>query len=187
MSRPPKADAASATSLVTSSATPVSARKPMTVAPVAPAISEAAACAASSSRAHSATLTPSAASSRATAYPMPRVPPVTSAFLPAMPKSIGSLRLIALCACPTRSVSPSYDMTVLSYENRTGHHAGRFCYCSPIALPRPYAANVVPNTTATIDMSLMRMLSDGPDVSLKGSPTVSPTTAAACSFEPLPP
>ena len=35
------------------------------------------------------------------------------------------------------------------------------------------------NTRATIDISLMRMFSDGPEVSLKGSPTVSPTTAAA--------
>merc|ERR1719258_165210 len=31
----------------------------------------------------------------------------------------------------------------------------------------------------TMDMSLMRMLSAGPDVSLKGSPTVSPTTQAS--------
>ena len=29
-------------------------------------------------------------------------------------------------------------------------------------------------------MVLMRTLSDGPDVSLKGSPTVSPVTVAAC-------
>ena len=33
-------------------------------------------------------------------------------------------------------------------------------------------------TMLTIDMSLMRMLSEGPDVSLKGSPTVSPTMVA---------
>ena len=31
------------------------------------------------------------------------------------------------------------------------------------------------------------MFIDGPEVSLKGSPTVSPTTAAACVSEPLPP
>ena len=30
-------------------------------------------------------------------------------------------------------------------------------------------------------MSLMRMLSDGPDVSLNGSPTVSPMTFASCT------
>ena len=33
-------------------------------------------------------------------------------------------------------------------------------------------------TMLTIDMSLMRMLRLGPEVSLKGSPTVSPTTVA---------
>lgn len=33
-------------------------------------------------------------------------------------------------------------------------------------------------TMETIDMSLMRMLSEGPLVSLKGSPTVSPTMVA---------
>ena len=34
------------------------------------------------------------------------------------------------------------------------------------------------NTTATMLMSFTRMFSDGPDVSLQGSPTVSPMTAA---------
>ena len=33
-------------------------------------------------------------------------------------------------------------------------------------------------TSAIIDISLIRMLMDGPEVSLNGSPTVSPTTAA---------
>ena len=33
-------------------------------------------------------------------------------------------------------------------------------------------------TSATTDISLSRMFSDGPEVSLNGSPTVSPTTAA---------
>ncbi len=42
-------------------------------------------------------------------------------------------------------------------------------------------------TMETIDMSLMRMFRLGPAVSLKGSPTVSPTTAALCAEEPLPP
>jgi len=35
-----------------------------------------------------------------------------------------------------------------------------------------------PNTRETIAESLMRMLIAGPEVSLRGSPTVSPTTAA---------
>lgn len=34
------------------------------------------------------------------------------------------------------------------------------------------------NTIDTIDMSLISMLSEGPEVSLNGSPTVSPTTPA---------
>ena len=42
-------------------------------------------------------------------------------------------------------------------------------------------------TMLTIDMSLMRMFNDGPEVSLNGSPTVSPTTAALWASEPLPP
>ena len=43
------------------------------------------------------------------------------------------------------------------------------------------------NTTDTIDINLIKILSDGPDVSLKGSPTVSPTTVALCASDPLPP
>ena len=42
-------------------------------------------------------------------------------------------------------------------------------------------------TMATMDISLTRMLRLGPDVSLKGSPTVSPTTVALCTSLPLPP
>ena len=34
------------------------------------------------------------------------------------------------------------------------------------------------NTMETMDISLIRILSEGPDVSLKGSPTVSPTILA---------
>ena len=40
---------------------------------------------------------------------------------------------------------------------------------------------------ATIVMTLMTMFIAGPDVSLKGSPTVSPMTAALCCSDPLPP
>ena len=42
-------------------------------------------------------------------------------------------------------------------------------------------------TMETMDMSLMRMLREGPEVSLKGSPTVSPTTVAWWEEEFLPP
>jgi hypothetical protein len=40
---------------------------------------------------------------------------------------------------------------------------------------------------ATTDMSLINIFSEGPEVSLKGSPTVSPTTAAEWAGLPLPP
>ncbi|MFS7981943.1 hypothetical protein Hanom_Chr10g00956981 [Helianthus anomalus] len=36
-------------------------------------------------------------------------------------------------------------------------------------------------------MSLIRMFSDGPEVSFKGSPTVSPITAALCGSDPFGP
>ena len=42
-------------------------------------------------------------------------------------------------------------------------------------------------TIDTILISFIRMLSDGPDVSLNGSPTVSPTTVALWQSEFLPP
>ena len=52
---------------------------------------------------------------------------------------------------------------------------------------RNHYTKMGPKTTATIDISLSRMLSEGPEVSLNGSPTVSPTTAALWASEPLPP
>ena len=42
-------------------------------------------------------------------------------------------------------------------------------------------------TMATMLISLISMLRLGPDVSLNGSPTVSPTTVALCTSPPLPP
>ncbi len=38
-------------------------------------------------------------------------------------------------------------------------------------------------TSEMIAISLIRMFNDGPDVSFKGSPMVSPTTAALCSSD----
>ena len=38
-------------------------------------------------------------------------------------------------------------------------------------------------TRATIDISLMRIFIEGPDVSLNGSPTVSPVTDALCGSD----
>lgn len=42
-------------------------------------------------------------------------------------------------------------------------------------------------TMETMLINLMRMFRDGPEVSLKGSPTVSPTTVALWFSEPFPP
>ena len=42
-------------------------------------------------------------------------------------------------------------------------------------------------TMETMAISFSRILSEGPAVSLNGSPTVSPTTAALCGSEPFPP
>ncbi len=43
--------------------------------------------------------------------------------------------------------------------------------------PQDYSRGAI--TRLTIAITLMRMFMEGPEVSLKGSPTVSPTTAAA--------
>jgi hypothetical protein len=43
------------------------------------------------------------------------------------------------------------------------------------------------NTSDSTAISLIRMLSDGPDVSLSGSPMVSPITAALCGSDPFGP
>ena len=40
-------------------------------------------------------------------------------------------------------------------------------------------------TNDTTDISLINIFNDGPDVSLNGSPTVSPTTAALCASDPF--
>src|SRR5690554_8034510 len=42
-------------------------------------------------------------------------------------------------------------------------------------------------TNETMDVNLIKILREGPEVSLKGSPTVSPTTAALWASEPFPP
>ena len=44
--------------------------------------------------------------------------------------------------------------------------------------------NSGPNISETMAISFRRMLSDGPEVSLNGSPTVSPVTAATFSLLP---
>lgn len=49
----------------------------------------------------------------------------------------------------------------------------------------PYSAKKVPNTKLVMADNLIKMLIDGPLVSLSGSPTVSPTTAALWASECL--
>jgi len=49
----------------------------------------------------------------------------------------------------------------------------------------PFVGKEDPKTSEVIADSLMRMFIDGPEVSLSGSPTVSPTTAALCVSLPL--
>lgn len=56
----------------------------------------------------------------------------------------------------------------------------------PSGFARLWEAKTVPMTSATVDINLMKMSRQGPTVSLSGSPTVSPTTAASCSGLPLP-
>src|SRR5688572_6423950 len=47
------------------------------------------------------------------------------------------------------------------------------------------SARVGANTSDTMDISLIRIFIEGPEVSLKGSPTVSPVTDALWGSEPL--
>ena len=60
-------------------------------------------------------------------------------------------------------------------------------YCFSDYRSPPMDKNRGANTRDTIVISLIRMLMDGPEVSLNGSPTVSPTTAALCASLPFPP
>ena len=45
--------------------------------------------------------------------------------------------------------------------------------------------NKLAKTRDKIAINLMRIFNDGPEVSLRGSPTVSPTTAALCKSDPF--
>lgn len=51
----------------------------------------------------------------------------------------------------------------------------------------PIFTNSGANTSETTVISLISMFRDGPEVSLNGSPTVSPVTAALCASDPFPP
>jgi hypothetical protein len=56
---------------------------------------------------------------------------------------------------------------------------------APIIIP-PLVAMKVPKIREVIAESFIKILIEGPLVSLRGSPTVSPTTAALCSSVVLP-
>ena len=58
--------------------------------------------------------------------------------------------------------------------------------CSFFIFCMPYFISGT-NTSETMVISFIRMFMLGPEVSLNGSPTVSPTTAALCASLPLPP
>ena len=51
----------------------------------------------------------------------------------------------------------------------------------------PWVAKKGAKTRDSTAMSLIRMLSDGPEVSFNGSPMVSPITAALCGSDPFGP
>src|SRR6185503_10905951 len=91
MSTPPKARLASATTLAMSAGRLASAASARTSAPVFCLTSPAASLSAASPRAHITTRAPSAARPSALALPMPLLAATTSAVLPLMPRSIGSL------------------------------------------------------------------------------------------------
>ena len=77
------------------------------------------------------------------------------------PKSqfYGASGWLVRCSCSGKRQKPSGGVEVV-----------RWCYRKAIVRPAI--------TMLTIDMSLMRMFSEGPEVSLNGSPTVSPTIVA---------
>jgi len=52
---------------------------------------------------------------------------------------------------------------------------------------RLYCTMSAANSEATSDITVIIVFSEGPAVSLNGSPTVSPITAALCASEPFPP
>src|SRR5512144_677063 len=91
MSTPPKARLASATTREMSAARLASAVKARTSAPVRCLTSAAASLRAASPRAHMTTRAPSAARPSALALPIPLLAATTSAVLPLLPRSIGSL------------------------------------------------------------------------------------------------
>jgi hypothetical protein len=60
----------------------------------------------------------------------------------------------------------------------THHHHNNLLVMIP-----PFLTKKDPNTREVMADNLIKMLIEGPDVSFKGSPTVSPITAALCASE----
>ena len=120
MSMPSNLALASLTARRTDSLSPVSTTTGWMLRPVSDAISPAVAASASKLRAAIATSQPSRASSRAIAFPMPLLPPVTRAFLPTRFRSIYTLpfgnassgaRFQKLVACSNACASCKTDMS----------------------------------------------------------------------------
>jgi hypothetical protein len=57
------------------------------------------------------------------------------------------------------------------------HNQSNINHVLPVTIP-PYFLKKEPNTSDVIADNFIRMLMEGPEVSLRGSPTVSPITAA---------
>ncbi len=71
-------------------------------------------------------------------------------------------------------------------HQKTDDLAGQALFAPRYRSP-PHEAKSGEKSTAILPTSLMRMSRDGPMVSLKGSPTVSPMTLALWVVLPLPP
>ncbi len=90
-----------------------------------------------------------------------------------------------ICSCQQKTKKkikkfPCFRAAVKNQKPcRSFFRNGRVCFYQPNKpAPLLMRTNSGAKTSETIVMSLMRMLIEGPDVSLNGSPTVSPTTAA---------
>ena len=92
-----------------------------------------------------------------------------------------------------RTFQPFYNLGQVILQKRTPRNAiwdvdflqkstSQINYNNP-----PIDRNNGANTSDTIVINLIRIFMDGPEVSLNGSPTVSPTTAALCASLPFPP
>ncbi len=76
-----------------------------------------------------------------------------------------------------------YRLKIFGRKTRaTPNGSGWLLQQSDLCLLINYTINGA-STNATIEISFSRMFNEGPEVSLNGSPTVSPTTAALCGSD----